>query len=78
MTTKASSGSRKHGRSGRSPAHKRYNAGNRRFKNKLKRVRQSEGEKAAAWYSATYRYQWQEPVSRKHSVGDEFVTKGRG
>jgi hypothetical protein len=56
MTTKASSGSRKHGRSGRSPAHKRYNAGNRRFTNKLKRVRQSEGEEAAERYSRKYKY----------------------
>jgi len=56
MTTNASSGSRKHGRSSRSPAHKRYNAGNRWFLNKLKRVRQSSGEKAAERYSRKYKY----------------------
>lgn len=75
MTTK-SSGSRKFGRSGRSPSHKRYNAGNRRFENKLVRVRRSSGEKAAREYSAMYRYR--ERVSRKHSARDEFVSKGRG
>ena len=75
MTTK-SSGSRKFGRASRSPAHKRYNAGNRRFENKLARVRRSSGEKAAAEYSAKYRYR--QRVDRKHSAGDEFATKRRG
>ena len=68
MTTKASSGSRKHGRASRKPAHKRYTAGNRRFTNKLKRVRQSSGEKAAAEYSAKYRYR--QRVNRMHPVGE--------
>ena len=68
MTTKASSGSRKHGRASRKPAHKRYVAGNRRFENKLGRVRQSSGEKAAAEYSAKYRYR--QRVNRMHPVGE--------
>ncbi len=74
MTTK-SSGSRKFGRASRSPAHTRYNAGNRRFENKLRRVRRSSGEKAAAEYSADYRYR--ERVNRKHSPADEFAIKER-
>ncbi len=74
MTIK-SSGSRKHGRASRQPGHKRYNAGNRRFENKLRRVRQSSGEKAAAGYSATYRYR--QRVNRKHSPVDEFAIKER-
>ena len=74
MTTK-SSGSRKFGRASRSPAHKRYNAGNRRFENKLARVRQSSGEKAAAEYSARYRYRQRGPVNKRY---DEFAAKERG
>ncbi len=74
MTTK-SSGSRKHGRASRKPGHKRYNAGNRRFENKLRRVRRSSGEKAATEYSAKYRYR--QRVNRKHSPADEFIIKER-
>ena len=74
MPTK-SSGSRKFGRASRSPAHKRYNAGKRRFENKLRRVRQSSGEKAAAEYSAKYRYRQQGPVNKRY---DEFAAKRRG
>ncbi len=64
MTTK-SSGSRKFGRASRSPAHTRYNAGNRRFENKLRRVRRSSGEKAATEYRIKYRYR--QRVNRKHT-----------
>lgn len=73
MTTK-SSGSRKHGRASRKPGHKRYAAGNRRFENKLERVRRSSGEKAAAEYSATYRYR--QRVGKKRPPADEFITRG--
>ena len=75
MPTK-SSGSRKFGRASRSPAHKRYSAGNRRFENKLARVRRSSGEKAAAEYSATYRYR--QRGNRRHSPADECAPKRRG
>ena len=77
MTTKAS-GSRKLGRGTRSPSHKRYNAGKRRFWNKLARVRQSEGEEAAAEYSLKYGHRQQGPVGKLQSARDEFRAKRRG
>ena len=67
MTTK-SSGSRKHGRASRKPGHKRYAAGNRRFENKLARVRRSSGEKAATEYRIKYRYR--QRVNGKRSAGE--------
>ena len=65
MTTQSSSGSKKDGRAGRKPGKKRYVTSNRRFKNKLKRVRQSSGEEAAAEYSARYRHR---PVGRRVGI----------
>lgn len=46
---------RKIGRAAKHPCHVAYTLGNRRFKNKLKRVRQSSGEKAALEYAKNYR-----------------------
>ena len=45
-----SGGAHKYGRQGRKPTHQRYNNEDRRFKNKLKRVLKSSGQKAAAAY----------------------------
>lgn len=52
---KGKRGLRKHGRCLRKPCKKRYKAENRRFKNKLKRVRQSSGERAAEEYIRRFR-----------------------
>lgn len=49
-TSRKSGGAKKYGRQARKPTHQRYNSQDRRFKNKLKRVRKSSGEKAAAAY----------------------------
>ena len=49
---KSSGGSRKHGRNKVKCA--RYRARRRRLTNKLKRIRQSNGEKAAAEYRRKY------------------------
>ena len=68
MTTKSSSGSKRTGRSGRKPGKARYKAVNRRFANKLKRVRQSGGEEEAAEYSARYRYR--ERRNRRYPTGE--------
>ena len=46
---------RKIGRAAKHPSHTAYNLSNRRFKNKLKRVRQSSGEKAALEYTRLYK-----------------------
>ena len=48
-------GGRKIGRSARHNSHVSYTLSNRRFKNKLKRVRQSSGEVAAIEYAKKYR-----------------------
>ena len=50
QTTKKSGGAKKYGRKSKKPAHMRYNNEDRRFKNKLKRVLKSSGQKAAAAY----------------------------
>ena len=50
MTQKVSGGANKAGRSGRKPSAVAYRAHDRRRKNKLVRVRQSNGEKAALQY----------------------------
>ena len=49
-----SGGGKKIGRNARHPCHAAYKLGNRRFKNKLKRVLQSSGEKAAEAYRRSY------------------------
>jgi hypothetical protein len=46
---------RKYGRAARKPKTARYNSSNRRFYNKLKRVRQSCGEKFAQDWARKYR-----------------------
>lgn len=46
---------RKIGRAAKHPCHVVYTMQNRRFKNKLKRVRQSSGEVAALEYAKKYR-----------------------
>ena len=46
---------RKIGRAAKHPCHVAYTLGNRRFKNKLKRVRQSSGENAALEYTKNYK-----------------------
>lgn len=46
---------RKIGRAAKHPCHVAYTRNNRRFKNKLKRVRQSNGQAAADEYSRKYR-----------------------
>ncbi len=48
---KGGGGNRKHGRNKRKPTNQNYSGHNRRFKNKLKRIRQSNGEKAAKEYA---------------------------
>lgn len=48
-------GAKKIGRSKRHPCHVAYSLGNRRFKNKLKRVLQSSGKKAADEYIKNYK-----------------------
>lgn len=49
-TKKKRGGMRKHGRHSRKPCNQRYVAENRRYRNKLKRVRKSCGEAfARAW-----------------------------
>lgn len=48
----SSGGTRKYGRAARKPKNAAYKNENHRFKNKLKRVRQSSGEKAARRYAA--------------------------
>lgn len=48
-------GDRKHGRCLRKPSKQRYLQQNRRFKNKLKRVRQSCGEEFAKEWRKKYR-----------------------
>lgn len=44
-------GDKQYGRWKRKPKNLRYQTGNHRFKNKLKRVRQSSGEAAASKYA---------------------------
>jgi len=46
---------RKIGRAKKHPSHVAYTASNRRFRNKLKRVRQSSGEVAAEEYTRKYK-----------------------
>ena len=48
-------GGKKIGRSSRHPSHTAYTLGNHRFKNKLKRVLQSSGAKAAEEYTKKYK-----------------------
>lgn len=48
------SGPHKYGRKKKKPAHKRYNAENRCYTHKLKRVRKSSGVKAADAYRRQY------------------------
>lgn len=52
---KKKGGSRKHGRHKRKPKAQRYVLYNRRFHNKLKRVRQSCGEEFALAWEKKYR-----------------------
>lgn len=50
-----SGGAKKIGRAKRKPSSNSYKLSNRRFKNKLKRVTKSSGEKAAEEYARNYR-----------------------
>jgi hypothetical protein len=58
---------RKIGRGYRKPGHARYNAENRRFLNKLRRVRKHNGEKAAEEYDRKYRYDLSKKRDAKRS-----------
>jgi len=55
VTRKGGKKGRKLGRAAKHPCHVVYTNSNRRFKNKLKRVRQSSGEVAAEEYAKKYR-----------------------
>lgn len=57
-------GDRKHGRHKRKPANQRYVRENRLFKNKRKRVRQSNGEKFARAWERKYAKIYQERAGR--------------
>ncbi len=53
-TKTGSGGARKIRRSFRSRAHKKYVGENIRLKNKIKRIRQSNGEKYLTWWLAAH------------------------
>lgn len=58
MTDKTKKGGkkgRKIGRAAKHPCHVAYTVGNHRFRNKLKRMRRSSGEKAALEYTQLYK-----------------------
>ena len=54
ITKKGKKGLRKHGRDGRKPCKIRYKNENRRYKNKLKKIRKSEGEEAVRRYQGRF------------------------
>ena len=54
MGKKGKGGTKTYGRSKKKPSAVRYVSENRRFKNKVKRVRQSNGEKASIAYMKDY------------------------
>lgn len=55
QTRKGGKKGRKIGRSAKHPCHVSYTLGNRRFRNKLKRVLQSSGKTAADEYTRLYK-----------------------